>query len=315
MRGKPTIATFESYAAPVPLMDSPGERLLREALGATLLSRAESKGGYLEWSDLQAVELADGSAHRVVDPGRGGIWNPRELEGTLSILTSPDGPYADKELAGGLLQYHYQSGPEGGKNLKLRRSMELGLPIIRLHKVAKATYLPIFPVFVIADDPRAREFTLAIDESLRTLPDPTALTEVERRYAERLVRQRVHQRAFRARVMLAYETRCTICVLKKARLLDAAHIIGDRHAHGEAAVSNGLSLCKIHHAAYDQNLLGIRPDYRVEVNAALLEEVDGPMLLHGLQEMHGRQIVVPRVKAQRPDPGRLDERFREFLAS
>lgn len=252
---------------------------------------------------------------RVVDPGRGGIWNPGSFEATLSILTSPDGPYADRELEGGLLRYSYQAGPVGGKNLKLRRAKDLQLPLIRFNKVAKGTYVPIYPVYVVDDDPGAREFTLSVDPSFGPALILAPMSELEKRYAERMVRQRVHQPAFRARVVLAYETQCCICVLKKAPLLDAAHIIGDGEADGDAVVSNGLSLCKIHHAAYDENLIGITPDYIVKVNSDLLQEVDGPMLLHGLQEMHGRQLVVPHQSAEKPDRNRLDVRYGQFLAS
>lgn len=287
---------------------------LREVIAHTLLARAEVQGGYLRWEDLEVVDLPDGQQIRVVDPGRGGIWNPANLEATLSILTSPDGPYADRELEGGLLRYSYQSGPVGGKNVKLRRARDLKLPLIRFNKVAKGTYVPIYPVYVVDDDPEAREFTLSVDVSFGPGLTVAPMSELEKRYAERVVRQRVHQPAFRARVMLAYQTQCCICVLKKAPLLDAAHIIGDGEAEGDAVVSNGLSLCKIHHAAYDQDLMGITPDYRVEVNADLLHEIDGPMLLHGLQEMHGRALVVPQQPAQRPDPNRLEARYQRFLA-
>lgn len=284
----------------------------REVIAATIQRRAEERGGYLPWADLAALPMPDGSSLRVVDPGRGGIWNPSTMVATLSIITSPDGPYADRELDGGQLRYSYQAGPEGGKNLKLRRAMELGLPIIRFNKVADNAYAPIYPVFVIADDPVAREFTVSVDNSLRALPDVALASEIERRYAERLVRQRVHQPAFRARVMIAYDTQCAVCVLKKARLLDAAHIIGDGEQRGDAVVTNGLSLCKIHHAAYDEDVLGISPDYEVFIDREVLEETDGPMLLHGLQEMHGRTIRLPRAQRDRPDPERLATRFAVF---
>ncbi|MCW2857996.1 MAG: hypothetical protein JWR52_3611 [Marmoricola sp.] len=288
---------------------------LRDVIAHLVMARADQRGGFLDRQDLDALAMPDGSTVRVVDPGGGGIWNPNNLEATLSILTSPDGPYADRELDGGLLRYSYQSGPIGGKNIKLRRAMDLQFPLLRFNKVAAGAYVPIYPVYVVADDPAAREFTLSVDPDLRVLPPTGALTELEKRYAERVVRQRVHQPAFRARVMLAYQTQCSICVLKKAALLDAAHIIGDGEADGDAVVSNGLSLCKIHHAAYDQNLIGIAPDYGVVVNEELLLEVDGPMLLHGLQEMHGRQLVVPAAMRDRPDPDRLDLRFAQFLAA
>ena len=77
-------------------------------------------------------------------------------------------------------------------------------------------------------------------------------------------------------------------------------------------MSNGLSLCKIHHAAYDVHLLGISPDHGIHINRALLEETDGPMLRHGLQEMHGRTLVLPSRRSDRPDRARLETRWAEF---
>ncbi|MFC8734345.1 hypothetical protein ACFT5B_17975 [Luteimicrobium sp. NPDC057192] len=60
--------------------------------------------------------------------------------------------------------------------------------------------------------------------------------------------------------------------------------------------------------------MGIDADYRVEFGLDLLEEIDGPMLKHGLQEMHGRTINVPRRPDDRPSPERLAERFATFTA-
>ena len=289
------------------------ERLLRDVIAAEVMRRAELRG-YVTWGELEALPLPSGETMRVIDGGGGGIWNPQSFMATLSIVTSPDGPYADREKDG-LLSYHYQAGPVGGKNVKLRRAMELGLPVIRFDKVGVGAYNPIYPVFVVADDQQAREFSIALDIRFTSLLGDYAPTEIERQYTERVVRQRVHQPTFRAQVMLAYQTRCTVCVLKKAPLLDAAHIIGDGEERGSAVVTNGLSLCKIHHAAYDQNLMGITPDYTVAINRELLEETDGPMLLHGLQEMNGRKIALPSVRAQRPDRERLAQRYDEFLSA
>src|SRR6185312_8001431 len=101
---------------------------------------------------------------------------------------------------------------------------------------------------------------------------------IERRYVVRETRIRLHQARFRGSVLLAYADRCAICRLKETRLLDAAHIAGDLEAHGEPIVPNGLSLCSIHHRAFDQDLVGVSPEYEVHVSARLLEEEDGPML-------------------------------------
>jgi putative restriction endonuclease len=50
----------------------------------------------------------------------------------------------------------------------------------------------------------------------------------------------------------------------------------------------------------------------VKVRQSILDEEDGPMLLHGLQGMHGREIFLPPEASLRPDRDRLDERFVAF---
>jgi hypothetical protein len=118
------------------------------------------------------------------------------------------------------------------------------------------------------------------------------------------------------RVMRAYETRCAVCSLGHRQLLDAAHVIPDSHPDGAPVVPNGLALCKIHHAAYDRNILGIRPDYVVEIHHRLLDEIDGPMLKYGLQEHHGLRLrQIPRGRADRPDPERLEVRYTQFRSA
>lgn len=301
----------------VAAQEARAERLLREVIAAALLARAEELGGAIHLEELGDFPLPDGTRWRLIDPGGGGIWNPSALTATLAITTSPDGPYNDREEEGGLLHYAYQgkAGSSDGKNTKMVRAFEFGLPLIRYTKVMPNWYVPTFPVYVVGNNPIVREFTLALDESIRAIPSESTMSAVEKAYATRLVRQRVHQPAFRARVMLAYERRCAICVLKHVELLDAAHIIEDGNDWGDPVVTNGLSLCKIHHAAYDRQLLGISPDYVVRVNRGLLREVDGPMLKHGLQEMDGRTLHVPVKGSDQPDRDRLDQRFQGFLSA
>jgi putative restriction endonuclease len=70
----------------------------------------------------------------------------------------------------------------------------------------------------------------------------------------------------------------------------------------------------MHHAAYDRRILGITPDYEVRVNEEVLQEVDGPMLRHGIQEFHGQTLMVlPTRRVERPDRSLLDERYQAFL--
>lgn len=136
--------------------------------------------------------------------------------------------------------------------------------------------------------------------------------EDNRRYATREAAYRLHQHRFRHAVLQAYRTRCAICALKEASLLQAAHIMDDRHELGTAVVVNGMALCAIHHLAYDRNLVGIDPDCVVHIQARLLDQIDGPMLKSGLQHFHGARINQPVRPDERPDRERLAARFEAF---
>lgn len=240
------------------------ERALREQIMHVLAERAVRNGGVVSRDELSAMRVGDRDL-RLIDQSRG-IWNPSWLNATLSIVSSPDGPYDDTELEGGLLRYDYRAGTAQGDNRKLRAALELGVPLILLRKIETGVYVPVFPVYVVDDDRANHQFVVALDESLRFLSDPMHPTDDERRYASRIVRARLHQPEFRAKVIRAYATRCAVCSLHHGELLDAAHIIRDADDWGLPVIPNGLSLCKIHHAAYDANLMGVTPGYRVRTN-------------------------------------------------
>ncbi|GAA2184734.1 HNH endonuclease [Brooklawnia cerclae] len=295
-------------------MESRIERELRDRIIAWVLQRAEANGGFIERSELADFHL-DGDRLPLIDRGRG-IRNPTGFRSTLSVVQTVGGPYDDIESDDGLIHYRYRAGDiDKGDNAKLREAAVTGQPLILFRKEEKNIYTPVAPVFVIADDPASGYVTIALDESFRLLGSGNDLTEPQRQYARRLATQRLHQPAFRTRVMLAYETHCAICHLAHGSLLDAAHIVPDSAPGGAPTVSNGLALCKIHHASYDQDLLGITPDYEVRINADLLAERDGPMLTHGLQEMHGRKLTIPRRKADAPDRDRLAWRWTQFAST
>ncbi|WP_298212471.1 HNH endonuclease [Ferrimicrobium sp.] len=189
--------------------------------------------------------------------------------------------------------------------------METELPLAYFVGIAPGMYLPVYPVYVEAEDQSRHEFAIAVDQYLHGI-DLDSIDTFQREYRISMTKSRLHQPSFRARVLHAYHSTCAICRLHHAELLDAAHILPDSHPQGMPIVPNALTLCKLHHAAYDRNLLGIRPDFIVEVKPELLREIDGPMLQHGLKEMHGTQIVLPKERASRPDRARLLERYEEF---
>lgn len=241
----------------------------------------------------------------------------QEGEAALAIQTSAKSPYDDEETPDGFF-YAYRDGPiDQPDNRALRAAYAQGVPLVYFVATVPGRYKPLYPVYVIEDDPVARRVLVSPGRMIGPLdePDPVVLDDpLERRYAVRETRVRLHQARFRGRVLVAYSSRCTICRLKEMRLLDAAHIAGDLEEHGEPIIANGLSLCSIHHRAFDENLVGVSPDYTVHVSRRLLDDEDGPML-ELLKTFHTRTIELPARRAWQPDRGRLAERFDRFRAA
>lgn len=80
-------------------------------------------------------------------------------------------------------------------------------------------------------------------------------------------------------------------------------------------VAAGLALCKLHHAAFDQLFIGVTPDFVVLVREDILEEEDGPMLEHGLQNLHLKQLFLPERNQDHPDRAALEWRYDKFEAA
>lgn len=266
-------------------------------------------------SALNAFEHQGRSLRLVVQSG---IWKPAGFDAALTIRTTFTRPgqlppYQDTARGDGLVGYKYRgTDPQHSDNRALRRAMQSQTPLVYFVGVASGVYMPLWPVYVVAEDAANYEFALAVDEAQRTV-DLTSVDSTQRRYLERLTRMRLHQPIFRARVLRAYGSACSICHLRHAELLDAAHILPDSHPRGLPVVPNGMAMCKIHHAAYDSNIMGIRPDLVIEIRIDILSEIDGPMLRHGLQDMQGASLEVPRALDAKPDRLGLAERYEEFL--
>ena len=232
----------------------------------------------------------------------------------LSIQTSYRSPYGDTVTDDGV-RYAYRAGDiDGSDNRALRTAHLLGVPIVYFFATWKGRYQPFYPCFVTEDDPANRQVFVSKGKMAGPMddPEPVLLEDpIERRYANREVKVRMHQGRFRGLVLPAYREQCTICRLREVLLLDAAHIVGDAESAGGPEVTNGLSLCTIHHRAFDQDLVGISPDYKVHLSRRLLDEQDGPMLdvLKGFQ---GTTIELPKRLAWHPDRERLAVRFDRF---
>jgi len=302
-----------------------------------LREQIDAHGDVLPWKLLaEGFEL---SGARVPLLSQQGIFKPKVLrEAPLSIRTAPDHPYPDAFGTDGLLRYAYRgTDPRHRDNVGLRKAMADRTPLVYFHGIVEGKYLVAFPVFIVGDDPTSLCFTVALDDASHVseglgrvaggpaddvlIPRPSSsrpqldedlAAPTRRAYMTAALRVRVHQRAFRQRVLAAYHTQCALCRLRHDELLDAAHIDPDSSLEGEPVVSNGLALCKLHHAAFDRYFLTVRPDHVVEVRRAILEEEDGPMLLHGLKELHGARILLPSQRRHWPDPTRLERRWEKF---
>jgi putative restriction endonuclease len=277
---------------------------------------------------LTANELGPGFEFRgnripLINPQRG-IFKPQQMRFLLSIKTvfpKPGGKvwYDDqrevhRQIFEGdeAIDYAFMGqDPNAADNRWLREAFENATPVIYFLGIAPGRYQAMLPVFVTAWDAGALKARIAFG-----MPDQQALAfpenAVERRYALRAVKQRLHQASFREAVIAAYNGRCALSGMPEPLLLDAAHIVADKDERfGQPIVPNGIPLSKIHHAAFDAHLIGIDPDYRLHVSDRLLIQKDGPML-EALKRLNGEAIHLPKRDKDRPDRDRLALRFERF---
>ena len=182
-------------------------------------------------------------------------------------------------------------------NVALREAMSHNKPLMWFLGMSPGVYMPVYPVWLVGEEPAEHQFVVALEDGMREqwseqVFHPADLA-LRRQYAEATVKRRLHQPAFRIRVLRAYDGSCALCRLRHPELLDAAHIKEDSDG-GEPVVPNGVAMCAIHHRAFDANVLGIRPDFIVQIREDVLEEHDGPTLRHALQGVHGEKLVLPR---------------------
>lgn len=119
------------------------------------------------------------------------------------------------------------------------------------------------------------------------------------------------QRVFRRAVLDAYDNKCCICGLTFEEGLEAAHIIGWKHAQPDLRINpkNGLSLCSLHHKLYDTGWISISPEYVIEF--ADPEERKGTYSdtdRYMSAAFHGSSIQLPERRTLWPDPQLLKER-------
>jgi putative restriction endonuclease len=281
---------------------------------------------HLTANELKPGFIFQGQRIPLVNPQRG-IFKPQQMRFLLSIKTVFPRPgatvwYDDqrevhRQIFEGdeTVDYAFMGqNPDAADNRWLREAFENRIPIIYFLGIAPGRYKAIAPAFISGWDAKALKARVAfgVPDQDALLPPENAL---ERRYALRAVKQRLHQASFREAVIAAYSGRCALSGLPEALLLDAAHIISDKdEKFGQPVVPNGIPLSKIHHAAFDAHLIGIDADYKLHVADRLLVQNDGPML-EALKRLNGGMIHLPGRPKDCPDRDRLAQRFERFKAA
>ncbi len=291
------------------------------------IRRLQTVRDQLTSADLAAGFEFSGERVPLVNPQRG-IFKPRQMDALLSIRTVfpksgakvwyDDQRKVHQQIYDGdeTVDYSFMgTDPEAADNRWLREAMERRVPIIYFLGVSPGRYQAVFPAFIAGWDGNGAKAQVAFSvPEIKSLPKPPT-DAAERRYALRLVKQRLHQASFRDAVMAAYKGRCAISGMPESMLLDAAHIIMDNdEALGQPVVQNGIPLSKIHHAAFDAHLIGVDPDFRVHVSERLLVQQDGP-LLESMKRLHNGMLLLPARAQDRPDCDRLALRFEQFRAA
>ena len=201
------------------MFDRSHDARVRAATFEWLADQVARHGDVLPRQILAAGFQLEGVRVPLVGPQ--GIFKPQILsEVPLSITTAPDGPYDDAFGLDGLLRYRYRGDdPNHPDNRGLRAAMEHRLPLIYFHGVARGRYVAAWPVFVVRDNPQNLSFSVEVDDATyfkrpEEIGAEAALNEgddARRKYITASVRVRLHQRAFRERVLDAYRRQWRSC--------------------------------------------------------------------------------------------------------
>ncbi len=149
-----------------------------------------------------------------------------------------------------------------------------------------------------------RGFDLFDQVRSRLASDPGILSvrESQNRYGRAEIKVRLGQGGFHVLVMDAYRRRCAITGESTLPVLQAAHI-KPYAKDGPHDLGNGLLLRSDMHTLFDNGLLTVTPDLRLEVSSQIREQYSNGKLYYSY---HGQELrSLPANAAERPS--------REFL--
>lgn len=162
-----------------------------------------------------------------------------------------------------------------------------------LHRTGKAT----------ADMSLLNDLSSLTDERVATV------TNHERKIVIGRFARKYRAADFRGRVLGAYRHQCAVCGVQLG-LIDAAHIIPVGAPTSTDETANGIALCKLHHAAFDNKLLSFDEGYRVEVSESALRRFAAENLVAGLAGFRTSLrpvLILPNDRRDYPPPAYIKE--------
>ncbi len=224
-----------------------------------------------------------------------GIYKPKGADYALSIRQGLNSKYSDKEPVyqqDGSWTYLYAQEESATKpaeqlsgNRSLQKCMLDDVPIAVLHQLSpkphvsyrvmglayvtdwkdgfftlKSTTLPL------TDEPDEEDVSRETPPPLAEF-DPARIAD-ERKKALRSIAVRQGQSAFRSGLLLAYQGKCAISGCSIKAVLEAAHITPFRGPNTNA-IDNGLLLRSDLHTLWDQGLLHLDEELRVQLHPSL----------------------------------------------
>jgi putative restriction endonuclease len=256
-------ATLFEYSAGGGGVDTSDQDTLMRFADFEHVRRLTELHDHLTAADLTPGLMFQGERIPLINPQRG-IFKPQQMRYLLSIKTVFPRPgsrirYDDQrevhqQIFEGdeTIDYAFMGkDPNAADNRWLREAYENQIAVIYFLGIAPGRYQAILPTFITGWDSTSLKARVVFGLSDQDTMAPPH-TAPERRYALRKVKQRLHQASFREAVITAYNGRCAMSGLHEPILLDAAHIVADKHERlGQPVVPNGIPLSKIHHAALD----------------------------------------------------------------
>ena len=159
-----------------------------------------------------------------------------------------------------------------------------------------------------ADSTYVSDLVDATSDEERNFLDSAASEIESARRCDLVQTMRAYREAkFRPAVLHAYSYRCAVCDCD-LKLVDAAHIVPVSDPRSGDDVTNGLALCRLHHGAFDNALLGVQSNLAIVVNPEVTRRLGELRLDAALETFTNRlpeRIRVPASIEARPAPRNL----------